>query len=41
VPAERVDDCIAALKALGYVHTVKIGCLKAQADALEPIVLAA
>ncbi len=39
VPANRVDDCIAALKALGYVHTVKIGQIREQADAIEPIVL--
>ncbi len=41
VPPERVDGCIEALKALGYVHTVKIGQILAQADALEPIVLTA
>ena len=40
VPADKVDACVEALKALGYVHTVKIGRILAQADALEPIVLA-
>ena len=39
VPADRVDACIAALKALGYTKTVAIGRILAQADALEPIVL--
>ncbi len=41
VPPEKVDGCIAALKALGYAHTVKIGRILAQADAIEPIVLTA
>ncbi|MGA8516135.1 MAG: selenide, water dikinase SelD, partial [Burkholderiaceae bacterium] len=39
VPADKVEACIAALRALGYKHTVAIGSIKAQADALEPIVL--
>ncbi len=41
VPADRVQACIAALKALGYSHTVAIGRILAQDDALEPIVLTA
>ena len=39
VPADRVDACIADLKAAGYIHTCKIGRILAQADAIEPIVL--
>jgi selenide, water dikinase len=39
VPAERVDACIAALKAQGYPHTCKIGRILPQGDALEPITL--
>ena len=39
VPADRVDACITALRALGYAKTVAIGRILAQADALEPIVL--
>jgi selenide, water dikinase len=41
VPADKVDDCIAALKAQGYPHTCKIGKILPQGDALEPIVLVA
>jgi selenide, water dikinase len=39
VPADRVDACIAALKAQGYPHTCKIGRILPQGDALEPITL--
>jgi selenide, water dikinase len=39
VPSDRVDTCVAALRALGYSHTVKIGRILAQGDALEPITL--
>ena len=39
VPADRADACVAALKALGYVHTAVIGRILPQGDALEPIVL--
>jgi selenide, water dikinase len=39
VPENRADACIAALRKLGYVHTVAIGRILAQTDALEPIVL--
>ena len=39
VPADRADDCIHALRALGYGKTVAIGRILAQGDALEPIVL--
>jgi selenide, water dikinase len=41
VPADRVDACIAALKAQGYPHTCKIGRILSQGDALEPITLVA
>ena len=41
VPADRVDACIAALKAQGYPHTCKIGCILPQGEALEPITLVA
>ena len=41
VPADRVDACIAALKAQGYPHTCKIGRILPQGDALEPITLVA
>jgi selenide, water dikinase len=39
VPADKAEACIAALRALGYVHIVAIGKILAQGDALEPIVL--
>jgi selenide, water dikinase len=39
VPGDKADACIAALRKLGYVHTVAIGRILPQADALEPIVL--
>jgi selenide, water dikinase len=39
VPANKAEACIAALRGLGYVHTVAIGRILPQADALEPIVL--
>ena len=39
VPADRADACIAALRELGYVHTVAIGRILAQGADLEPIVL--
>jgi len=41
VPADKVDACIAALQAAGYVHTCAIGHIMPQSDALEPIVLSA
>ncbi len=41
VPADRADACIAALRQLGYPHTVAIGRILAQTDALEPITLLA
>ncbi len=41
VPANRVDACIAALKAVGYPHTCKIGRILPQGDAIEPITLIA
>jgi selenide, water dikinase len=39
VPADKAEACIAALHKLGYLHTVAIGRITPQADALEPIVL--
>ena len=39
VPADRVEACIAALRALGYTHTVAIGRVVADSGLLEPIVL--
>jgi selenide, water dikinase len=39
VPADKAQACVAALRALGYVHTVAIGKILAQGDALEPILL--
>jgi selenide,water dikinase len=39
VPPDRAQDCIAALRALGYGHTAAIGRVRAQSDALEPITL--
>ncbi|MDZ7844353.1 MAG: AIR synthase-related protein [Anaerolineales bacterium] len=39
VPAGRADDCLARLRALGYVHAAKIGRVTAQGEPLEPIVL--
>lgn len=39
VPADRVDACIAALKAQGYPHACKIGQILPQGNALEPITL--
>jgi selenide,water dikinase len=39
VPAAKADACVAALKALGYVHTAVIGRVLAQGDDLAPIVL--
>ena len=41
VPSDKAQACIAALRGLGYVHTVAIGQILPQADALEPIVLVA
>jgi selenide, water dikinase len=41
VPADRVEACIAALKAQGYPHTCKIGRILPQGEALEPITLVA
>jgi selenide,water dikinase len=40
VPADRAQACISALRAAGYPHTAAIGRIRAQGDALAPIVLA-
>ena len=39
VSADRAEDCVVALQALGYGHTTIIGRVLPQGDALEPIVL--
>ncbi|MGE0331220.1 MAG: selenide, water dikinase SelD [Ramlibacter sp.] len=41
VPADRVPDCVAALRQAGYEHTAVIGRILASGDALEPITLVA
>ena len=41
VPADRVEECMVELRKLGYIHTVAIGRIMAQGDALEPIILKA
>ena len=41
VPADKVQACIAALRELGYSHTVAIGRVLPQGEALEPISLCA
>ena len=39
VPPDRVEACVAELRALGYDKTVAIGRIIAQGEALEPITL--
>lgn len=39
VPADRVQDCMAALREQGYGHTAAIGRVLAQSDSLAPITL--
>ncbi len=39
IPADRVEACVGALRALGYKHAVAIGRVLDQSDALAPIVL--
>jgi len=39
VPPDSVDDCVEALKKLGYERTAVIGEVKAQSDALEPVTI--
>ncbi|MCM2340967.1 selenide, water dikinase SelD [Rhodoferax sp.] len=39
VPADRVADCVAALKAAGYAQTAVIGRVLFQGEAIEPVVL--
>ncbi|MBP6637408.1 MAG: selenide, water dikinase SelD [Sulfuritalea sp.] len=39
VPAERADDCLAALRAAGYQHAARIGRVLEQGAAIEPITL--
>ena len=37
VPANRADDCITALKELGYLQSMIVGNVLEQSDRLEPI----
>jgi selenide,water dikinase len=39
IPAQRVEACLGALRALGYEQAAAIGRVLAQAEALEPVVL--
>lgn len=39
VPADKAEACISALHKLGYPHTVAIGKILQQSDAIEPITL--
>jgi selenide, water dikinase len=39
IPADRVEACLGALRALGYTHAAAIGRVMRQGEALEPIVL--
>ena len=39
VPPDSVDDCVEALKKLGYERSAVIGEVKAQSDALEPVTI--
>jgi selenide,water dikinase len=39
VPAAEAEACIAALRGMGYPHTVAIGRILPQGDAMEPITL--
>ena len=39
LPPDTADDCVEALKKLGYERTAVIGEVKAQSDALEPVTI--
>ncbi len=39
IPAQRVDACLGALRALGYRHASAIGRVLVQGQALEPVIL--
>ncbi|MBL4722091.1 MAG: selenide, water dikinase SelD [Alphaproteobacteria bacterium] len=39
IPEARAEDCVAALKALGYGRSAIIGRVKPESDALEPITI--
>ena len=39
VPADRAEDCLERLRALGYVRAARIGRVAEQGEPLEPIVL--
>jgi len=39
VPADRAEAWVAELRQIGYPHSVAIGRILAQGDALEPITL--
>jgi selenide,water dikinase len=39
VPAAQAAACVQALQAAGYTHTAVIGCITAQGEAIEPVLL--
>ena len=39
IPAARALDCIAQLKAAGYVHAAVIGAINARSEVLEPVTI--
>lgn len=39
IPAQRVDACLGALRALGYTHAAAIGRVLTQGQGLEPVIL--
>ena len=39
VPADQASACVQALQAAGYTHTAVIGCITAQGEAIEPVLL--
>ncbi len=41
VPSDQAPACVAALQAMGYVHTAIVGQILPQGEAIEPIVLIA
>ena len=39
VPPDRADECVAALRALGYAQTAIVGTVLPKSDRLEPITI--
>jgi selenide,water dikinase len=39
VPGDRVDDCVAVLRELGYERTAVIGSVEEQSNRLEPVTI--